>query len=148
MSATLRIHIFSKQEQDTEDIEFFKTDSWTSDTERQFLVRIRDLLSIGRMYGISFKVNIDLEVNDMASTVMYVKKKMKKEVVINDEPLSVREIEVLGLIMQGMTNHDISDKLFISYETVRSHRKNILRKTGAKNTAALIHYYHQTFFDS
>jgi DNA-binding CsgD family transcriptional regulator len=73
---------------------------------------------------------------------------MKKEVVINHEHLSVREIEVLGLIMQGMTNNEIAEKLFISYETVRSHRKNILRKTGAKNTAALINYYHQTFFDS
>ena len=147
MSTTLRIHIYSRKEENTEDIEFFKANSWTSDTEQQFLVRIRDLLSIGRMYGISFKVNIDLEVTDMASTVMYVKKKMKKEVIINHEPLSVREIEVLGHIMQGMTNHEIANKLFISYETVRSHRKNILRKTGAKNTAALINYYHQTFFD-
>jgi DNA-binding CsgD family transcriptional regulator len=49
--------------------------------------------------------------------------------------------------MQGYTNHEIAGKLFISYETVKSHRKHILLKTGAKNTAALINYYHQTFFD-
>ncbi|MBL0133790.1 MAG: helix-turn-helix transcriptional regulator [Chitinophagaceae bacterium] len=49
--------------------------------------------------------------------------------------------------MQGHTNNDIAEKLFISYETVKSHRKNILEKTGAKNTAALINYYHQTFFE-
>ncbi|MFZ0456799.1 MAG: helix-turn-helix transcriptional regulator, partial [Ignavibacteriaceae bacterium] len=61
--------------------------------------------------------------------------------------LSVREIEVLGLIMLGYTTKEIADKLFISYETVKSHRKNILEKTGAKNTASLINYYHHTFFD-
>jgi DNA-binding CsgD family transcriptional regulator len=49
--------------------------------------------------------------------------------------------------MLGYTNHQIAEKLFISYETVRSHRKNILTKTGASNTAALINYYHQTFFE-
>ncbi len=53
----------------------------------------------------------------------------------------------IGLIMQGFTNNEIAEKLFISYETVKSHRKHILLKTGAKNTAALINYYHQTFFD-
>jgi DNA-binding CsgD family transcriptional regulator len=56
-------------------------------------------------------------------------------------------MEVLGLIMQGLTNQEIADKLFISFETVRSHRKNILLKTGSKNTASLINYYHQTFSD-
>ncbi len=66
---------------------------------------------------------------------------------IKNYTLSIREIEVLGLIMLGYTNHQIAEKLFISYETVRSHRKNILTKTGASNTAALINYYHQTFFE-
>jgi DNA-binding NarL/FixJ family response regulator len=49
--------------------------------------------------------------------------------------------------MQGMTNHEIADKLFVSFETIKSHRKNILHKTGARNTAALVNYYHHAFFD-
>jgi DNA-binding CsgD family transcriptional regulator len=49
--------------------------------------------------------------------------------------------------MQGLTNVMIAEKLFISYETVKTHRKNILEKTGSKNTACLINYYHQTFFE-
>lgn len=53
--------------------------------------------------------------------------------------ISKRELEVLRLIAQGMTNQDIADKLFISPLTVDSHRKNLIMKLGAKNTASLIH---------
>ncbi len=53
--------------------------------------------------------------------------------------LSKREIEVLHLIAQGLTNAEIADKLFISPFTADSHRKNLILKLGAKNTASLIH---------
>ena len=53
------------------------------------------------------------------------------------ELLSRREKEVLHLIFDGLTNKEIASRLFISFETVKSHRKNILQKTGSKNTAAL-----------
>jgi len=54
--------------------------------------------------------------------------------------LSKREIEVLCLIAQGLTNTEIAEKLFISQLTVDSHRKNLLLKTGSKNSAALIKF--------
>jgi len=54
--------------------------------------------------------------------------------------LSKREIEVLCLIANGLTNNQIADKLFISQLTVDSHRKNLLLKTGSKNSAALIKF--------
>lgn len=49
-----------------------------------------------------------------------------------------REKEVLGLIAEGLTNNEIALQLFISNTTVDTHRKNILSKLGAKNTASLI----------
>lgn len=52
--------------------------------------------------------------------------------------LTRREIEVLRLIAEGLTNHEIAEKLFISDSTVDSHRKNLISKLQAKNTAALI----------
>ena len=52
--------------------------------------------------------------------------------------LTKREKEVLELISEGMTNHEIADKLFLTTTTVDSHRKNMLTKFHAKNTAALI----------
>jgi DNA-binding NarL/FixJ family response regulator len=52
--------------------------------------------------------------------------------------LSKREIEVLQLIAEGLTNTEIADKLFTSKRTVEGHRQNLIDKTGASNTAALI----------
>lgn len=52
--------------------------------------------------------------------------------------LTARELEVLKLIAEGLTNSEISDKLFTSKRTIETHRQNIIAKTQAKNTAALI----------
>ncbi|MGZ5190200.1 MAG: response regulator [Flavisolibacter sp.] len=52
--------------------------------------------------------------------------------------LTRREIEVLGLIAEGLTNNEIATKLFVSSTTVDTHRKNLLTKFGVKNTATLI----------
>lgn len=52
--------------------------------------------------------------------------------------ISTREKEVLGLIADGLTNHQIAAQMFISLHTVESHRKNLLIKFDANNTATLI----------
>ncbi|MGZ3749732.1 MAG: response regulator [Bacteroidia bacterium] len=54
--------------------------------------------------------------------------------------LTEREIEVIKLIVQSMTNKEIADKLFISELTVNTHRKNAMRKLGIKNTAGLVKF--------
>jgi DNA-binding NarL/FixJ family response regulator len=59
---------------------------------------------------------------------------------IADIPLSAREVEVLKLIAQEYSNPEIADKLFISIRTVDTHRRNLLEKLGAKNTAGLVKY--------
>jgi DNA-binding NarL/FixJ family response regulator len=57
----------------------------------------------------------------------------------NDLPMiTKRESEILKLIADGMTNQEIADRLFISIFTVDSHRKNLLLKFNAKNTATLV----------
>jgi DNA-binding NarL/FixJ family response regulator len=52
--------------------------------------------------------------------------------------LSRREKEVLALIVQEFTTQEIADKLFISFGTVETHRRNLLIKLGARNTAGLV----------
>lgn len=52
---------------------------------------------------------------------------------ISDEPLTEREIEVLGQIAGGNRNRDIADKLSISEETVKVHIKHIMDKLGAND---------------
>lgn len=54
--------------------------------------------------------------------------------------ISKREIEVLKLIALGHTNEEIAEKLHISPPTVRTHRANLLTKTGCGNTASLVMY--------
>jgi DNA-binding NarL/FixJ family response regulator len=52
--------------------------------------------------------------------------------------LTRREKEVLELIADGMTSHEIAEKLFLSPATVETHRKNLLAKFEAKNVASMI----------
>jgi DNA-binding NarL/FixJ family response regulator len=49
-----------------------------------------------------------------------------------------REKEVLALIAEGLTNHEIAEKIFVSTTTVDTHRKNLLAKFDTRNTASLI----------
>jgi LuxR family maltose regulon positive regulatory protein len=46
------------------------------------------------------------------------------------EPLSGRELEVLGLLANGLSNKEIANALVISLETVKKHLKNIYGKLG------------------
>ncbi len=52
--------------------------------------------------------------------------------------LSPRERELLRLISEGLTNGEIAEQIFLSPETIKGYRKNLLLKLGAKNTAVLV----------
>lgn len=147
MSATLSIQILSETAVKHQELKFFEAEKWTVDSERQLLTKLQDLLSVVRHCGNTFDIRINLEVKDVEEAAFLIKKKINHQCEVKSQKLSLREIEVLGLIMQGYTNNEIAEKLFVCYETVKSHRKNILLKTGMKNTAALINHYHQTFFE-
>jgi LuxR family maltose regulon positive regulatory protein len=49
------------------------------------------------------------------------------------EPLSERELEVLQLIAEGLTNREIASRLFLSLNTVKAHTRNIYGKLGVHN---------------
>jgi len=52
--------------------------------------------------------------------------------------LSQREREMLKLVAEGLTNTEIAERIFLSPETIKSYRKNLLLKLDAKNTAVLV----------
>lgn len=56
---------------------------------------------------------------------------------VNTE-LSVREIEILELLSQGLTNKNIAERLFISPFTVKRHIENIYQKLQARNRVELL----------
>ncbi|WP_211272654.1 response regulator [Gelidibacter algens] len=87
---------------------------------QQELMEAIETVATGKTY-LSFEVSQTLR-NTNNSTVV----------------LTRREKEVLNLIAEGMTNNEIAKKLFISTTTVDTHRKNLLEKLNARNTAALI----------
>ncbi len=59
--------------------------------------------------------------------------------------LSKREEQIIKLIAKGFLNKEIAEKLFISIETVKTHKKNIKLKLGAETTAQLIVYAKSNF---
>jgi DNA-binding NarL/FixJ family response regulator len=63
--------------------------------------------------------------------------KLKREL---SDVLSTREIEVLKLIATEHTNEEIGNRLFVSKRTVDTHRQNLMRKLGVKNTAGLVKF--------
>jgi DNA-binding NarL/FixJ family response regulator len=58
----------------------------------------------------------------------------------NENLLSKREIEVLKLFAEGMTNQEIADKLFISIRTVESHKNHIMARLELKTTVDLVKF--------
>jgi two-component system response regulator NreC len=62
------------------------------------------------------------------------------EVAPGDVPLTRREREVLALVVDGMTNQQIADQLFISPRTVDTHRTNIMQKLNIHDLANLVRY--------
>lgn len=56
------------------------------------------------------------------------------------EPLSNREKEIIVLVVKGMTNKEIADKLFLSVHTVITHRRNIARKLEIHSATGLTIY--------
>ena len=64
---------------------------------------------------------------------MLMKKRMEQHIW-----LTTREQELLKLIVDGYTNQEIADKIFLSLETIKTYRKNLILKLGAKNSVMLV----------
>ena len=54
--------------------------------------------------------------------------------------LTAREVEILKLVTKELNSRQIAEILFISERTVETHRKNIMKKTGATNLAGLVKF--------
>ncbi|MGW8122258.1 response regulator transcription factor [Roseivirga echinicomitans] len=55
-----------------------------------------------------------------------------------NEQFTDREFEIINLLAEGNSAKEIASELFVTLDTVKTHRKNILRKTEARNTTALV----------
>ena len=66
--------------------------------------------------------------------------KLNQNLYIENPILSAREIEIITLISLEYSGKEISEQLFISVNTVETHRKNIMKKLQTKNTIGLVKY--------
>lgn len=62
------------------------------------------------------------------------------EGVCENNVLTASEIRILQLTANGLSEKEIADRLLLSLHTIKSHRKNMIRKTGVKNSAELVKY--------
>ena len=123
------------------------------DTNEQFLKICRDFSNVIPVALVSSYVDANIlkqfqdviEINDSKQKVVSkIFNLLNDSKISQDKPenveLSNRETDVLIALVKGLTNKEISDKLFISVHTVITHRKNIIRKTGIKSVSGLTVY--------
>ena len=58
--------------------------------------------------------------------------KKKPEVVVRELQLTPRELEILGLIAEGLSNKGIAERVFVSENTVKTHASRVFDKLGAR----------------
>ena len=68
----------------------------------------------------------------------------KKYKLIQEYKLSIREVEIIELIMDGLSNNEIGSRLMISTSTVKKHVYNIFTKLGIGSRSQLITYINRT----
>ena len=123
------------------------------DFSEQFLKICRDFSNVIPVALVSSYIDANIlkqfkdviEINDSKQKVVSkIFNLLSDNKLSQDKPESVelsnRETDVLVALVKGMTNKEISDKLFISVHTVITHRKNIIRKTGIKSVSGLTVY--------
>ena len=107
---------------------------------------IEEMLKIG-IDGSLLKSNTGKELKDAIYRVHSGKSYYDLIHTFNDENNTVsqyklgdRELEIIKLLAEGLTSQQIAEKLFIAESTVKTHRRNILRKTELHNTSQLIQF--------
>ena len=123
------------------------------DTNEHFLKICRDFSNVIPIALVTSYVDTSIlkqfkdviEINDSKQKVVTkIFNLLSDNKLAQDKPESVelsnRETDVLVALVKGLTNKEISDKLYISVHTVITHRKNIVRKTGIKSVSGLTVY--------
>lgn len=77
--------------------------------------------------------------NDV-SDILTKKDEKVPNLIQNEYNLSLREIQIISMLVKEMTSQEIGDKLFISKRTVEGHRNNIMEKIGVKSAVGLVKF--------
>jgi DNA-binding NarL/FixJ family response regulator len=100
------------------------------DSGRDELLKAIEAIVLGKHY---FSPEITINVIKELTTP-------SKSAKVFKNPLTTREQEILDLIVKEFSNQEIAEQLSISIRTVDAHRRNLLEKTGSRNTAGLVKF--------
>ena len=81
-------------------------------------------------------------INDSEETILNKLRKLRQHTgeTAKNSDLTAREKDVLRLLLQGLSNKEVAEKLVISTHTAITHRKNIIEKTGIRSLSGLAVY--------
>jgi len=79
-----------------------------------------------------------IDLDELKESICRVSYKDNNDTLIHQLELSKREREIIELIVKGLSSQEISEKLFISINTVNTHRRNLLKKNNFKSTKELL----------
>jgi DNA-binding NarL/FixJ family response regulator len=90
--------------------------------------------------AINSTLNRDRFYSNEVSDILINKEKPVPNLIQNEYNLTLREIQIISMLVKEMTSQEIGDKLFISKRTVDGHRNKIMEKIGVKSTVGLIKF--------
>ena len=102
------------------------------DTSMKELLEAIEVISDGGNY-----FNRDIS-DTLLSSIIRKSKSQAKEA--KPSKLTAREKEIITLVVEGLTNKEIAEKLFISIRTVDSHKNNIMQKLNLRSTVEMVKY--------
>lgn len=117
--------------------------TWLHLQEEKFVIKSRKgkLIPVTLLKDISPTTNFSQVKIEM---LRHTKQKVVKTDVyvpfVPDTKVTQRELTIIGLISEGFRNKEIAEKLFISINTVKNHRRNLFKKTRVRNSLQLINY--------
>jgi|SRR5690606_38751361 len=89
---------------------------------------------------------IEIDKKELNEYLLLLGELQKSRKRVNHQPdnrvvLTKREREIAQRLLRGQTNKSIADSLYISLETVKTHRRNLFRKLGCKKITELMTYF-------
>ncbi|MDO5614637.1 MAG: response regulator transcription factor [Cruoricaptor ignavus] len=117
----------------------------TNTDEKELITKMMSNGAAGFLLKESPVSEIETAIREIHSNGIYLSKDVQKILLKKEEPrnnacpkLTKREKEVLQLLAQGYSTPEISAKMFVSTETISSHRKNLLNKFKVSKTVIML----------
>ncbi|WP_246000405.1 LuxR C-terminal-related transcriptional regulator [Pontibacter diazotrophicus] len=120
--------IFRAKHKEAKDYKWFM--GWAKAYSKNQEGQVKELLCVD--------VDLSPQMNTDKQLAAALKENLKLKHKLLIKSLRQRELEVLTLVCKGFSTKEIAEKLFISINTVSTHRKNIQHKLGTNNVADLV----------